>query len=500
MGECHNCEGDSQSKKLKGPRGLRGEVGPQGPPGISSASVIGPQGPQGIPGADGVNGNQGYSAYEVWKMLPGNAGKTEAQFITAITGAAGTPPNFVVGTVTAGATPGVTAVTVGNTCTLNFVLAQGPTGPSGGPGPAGIQGNPAPNSLVYKRNASSTSLGAWNDNTGNFETATVININKTSLLGYTGTPASSLNAEDWNSGILVDSLIQITARLDSTKFGIYKVVSIFDNTSYKSYTVIKIAANGVSSTVGEEVTISYSIPGVNTINNASVTVPIGVIWPIGTQNTKALPNGWLLCDGAPYAISTYPDLFAEIGTTYAQPGDPLTTFRVPDLIDRVPYGCIDGNVGTVVGDNSIVGTITGTASTVVTGTSSVSISGTAVVDIDASNLPAHTHGVTGLTTDAAGEHYHNYHTSNSGGGSNLHADSGGADDDQTVGTDNAGSHTHSISGTIDSAGVAGTTQAFGTISGIGSGTVNGFGNGTITGSVNGDNRQKGLSLRFMIKY
>jgi microcystin-dependent protein len=500
MSKCNNCEGDSQSKKLKGPRGLRGEAGPAGPVGISSASVIGPKGDQGDPGQDGNNGLQGYSAYEVWKMLPGNAGKTETQFITAITGTPGTPPTFVVGTVTAGPTPGVNAVTVGNVCTLNFVLAQGPTGAPGSIGGPGPQGAPGPNSLVYKRLASSTLPGSWNDNTGNYETATVLNISKTSLAGYTGIAAVSLNADDWNQGIIVDSFIQIISRIDSTKFGIYRVVSMFDNTSYMSYTVIKIAASGLSSSINEEVTISYTIPGNSIISTASVTVPIGIIWPIGTQNTKALPAGWLLCDGAPYAIATYPALFAEIGTSFAQPGDPINVFRVPDLIDRVPYGCIDGNVGTVVGDNAIVGTITGTASTVVTGTAAVAVTGTAAVNIDVSNLPQHTHAVTGLSTDLAGDHQHFYNTSNSGGGSLSRADSGGADNDQTIGTSFAGQHSHPISGTIDNAGSPGTTQATGAISGTGSGPISGFGTGTITGSVAGDNRQKGLSLRFMIKY
>jgi len=490
MSECNNCEGESQNKNLKGPRGRRGEVGPQGPVGPASGSVIGPQGPQGNPGNNGLNGAPGLSAYQVWLMLPGNAGKTEAQFITAITGAAGTPPTFVVGTVTAGPTPGVTAVTVGTVCTLNFVLAQGPTGPSGGPGPLGPQGAPGPNTLVYKRLASSSAAGAWNDDTGNYDTATLINICKTSLLGYSGTPGAALNADDWNQGIIVDSLIQITSRVDSTKFGIYKVVSIVDNSSFMTYSVIKIAANGVSSVLNEEVTISYTVPGVNTINNTSLTIPVGVIWPIGTQNTKALPNGFLLCDGSPYAIATYPDLFAEIGTTYSQPGDPLTVFRVPDLIDTIPYGCADGNVGTLVGTNVLSAPVTGSAT--------VALSGSATVNIDASNLPLHTHGVSGLSVGGGGEHTHQVQGRESGtdvsevnGGANINRGNTSVLNNGMI-NQNDGSHTHSISGSIDNAGTAGTTQASGSISGTGS--------GSISGTANGDNRQKGLSLRFMIKY
>jgi microcystin-dependent protein len=479
MSECNNCEGESQNKNLKGPRGLRGEIGPQGIPGPASASVVGPQGPQGIPGIDGNNGATGLSAYEVWLMLPGNAGKTEAEFITDITGAAGTPPNFVVGTVTAGATPGVTAVTVGTTCTLNFVLAQGPTGPTGSTGPAGPQGNPGPNSLVYKRIATPATNGGWSDNTGGYETLTVININKTSLLGYTGAPAVALNASDWNLGIVINSCIQITSRVDSSKFGIYKVLAITDNTSYMTYSVLKIAANGSSSTINEEATISYNVPGIDTVNPASVTIPIGVIWPTGTKNGKALPGGWLLCDGSPYAIVTYPALFAEIGLDYAQPGDPLTVFRVPDLIDKVPYGCVDGNVGNDVGNNTL----------------SALVSGTASVTVGIANIPSHVHSlasVDGATVNitSSGDHIHTILRSQgaTGTGANDRADANNQDSGTFSTGVGEGNHTHPTSS------FAGNTAAAG---GSGSPTP---ASGTINGLAAGDNRQKGLSLRFMIKY
>ena len=42
------------------------------------------------------------------------------------------------------------------------------------------------------------------------------------------------------------------------------------------------------------------------------------------------PPGWLKCDGSPVSRSTYPALFAAIGTTYGA-GDGSTTFSLPDL-------------------------------------------------------------------------------------------------------------------------------------------------------------------------
>jgi microcystin-dependent protein len=42
------------------------------------------------------------------------------------------------------------------------------------------------------------------------------------------------------------------------------------------------------------------------------------------------PDGWLLCHGASVSQSTYPDLFAVIGTAWGQTGD-AGTFNLPDM-------------------------------------------------------------------------------------------------------------------------------------------------------------------------
>ena len=63
-------------------------------------------------------------------------------------------------------------------------------------------------------------------------------------------------------------------------------------------------------------------------------VPSGTVLPFA--GTTA-PIGFLLCSGQAVSRSTYPDLFAAIGTTYGA-GDGSTTFNVPDLRGRVPAG------------------------------------------------------------------------------------------------------------------------------------------------------------------
>lgn len=74
--------------------------------------------------------------------------------------------------------------------------------------------------------------------------------------------------------------------------------------------------------------------------------------PVGSLQAYAgasAPTGWLLCDGSQQAISTYPELYSVLGTTYGSltngsGGAGSTHFRVPDLRGRMPIGA--GNDGT----------------------------------------------------------------------------------------------------------------------------------------------------------
>jgi microcystin-dependent protein len=54
------------------------------------------------------------------------------------------------------------------------------------------------------------------------------------------------------------------------------------------------------------------------------------------------PTGWLLCDGRSYTQSTYPSLFAAIGTTY---GGGSGIFNVPDYRGRTVIGVGSGTGG-----------------------------------------------------------------------------------------------------------------------------------------------------------
>lgn len=64
----------------------------------------------------------------------------------------------------------------------------------------------------------------------------------------------------------------------------------------------------------------------------------------------AAPSGWLLCDGSEVSRTTYGDLFNVIGTIYGV-GDDTTTFNLPDMRGRAPYGIGNDSVPTNLGEN-----------------------------------------------------------------------------------------------------------------------------------------------------
>lgn len=73
----------------------------------------------------------------------------------------------------------------------------------------------------------------------------------------------------------------------------------------------------------------------------------GFIYPLAGS---VIPEGFLLCDGAEYGRTEFPELFAAIGTIYGE-GDGSTTFNVPNLQTRVPVGAGEGyGLGAVGGE------------------------------------------------------------------------------------------------------------------------------------------------------
>lgn len=99
---------------------------------------------------------------------------------------------------------------------------------------------------------------------------------------------------------------------------------------------------------------NYATGHLMTAAEINAICPVGSVLPFGGA---AAPSLWLLCDGASYLRTDYPDLFTAIGTTYGSADG--THFNVPDCRGRgvVGYAASGGHVDvSTLGNNDGVAT------------------------------------------------------------------------------------------------------------------------------------------------
>jgi len=111
---------------------------------------------------------------------------------------------------------------------------------------------------------------------------------------------------------------------------------------------------------------------------------------------SSAPNGWLLCNGAEVAISTYSALYSVLSTTYgiltngAGTNTAGTThFRLPDMRGRVPMGAGTGNQLNASGSGAIYG------GTTMTPRAAGAFGGEETHLLSTAEMPAHTHSPNG---------------------------------------------------------------------------------------------------------
>jgi microcystin-dependent protein len=180
---------------------------------------------------------------------------------------------------------------------------------------------------------------------------------------------------------------------------------------------------------------------------------------------SSAPFGWLFCYGQAVSRTAYPRLFATIADTYGV-GDGSSTFNLPDLRGRTPFGRDDmgGSAANRV-----------TSSSGITGTTLGATGGAQTVTLATTDIPSHTHTGTsasngahshtattssdgahdhGGATGSDGSHTHSFSATTGAGGSHSHTgttDSGGSHT-HTGTSDSGGAHTHTYSATTDSSG------------------------------------------------
>lgn len=151
-----------------------------------------------------------------------------------------------------------------------------------------------------------------------------------------------------------------------------------------------------------------TISNLNVTNN--VTLPPGAL-PSGIPTGSLMPyagssapTDWLLCDGSAVSRTTYVDLFTVIGTVYGS-GDGFSTFNIPDMRGRTPFG-VDNGAGRVTSNNTL-------------GQSSGSQSHT----LSVSEIPSHSHSLPDHT-HTLGSHTHSLSDHTHALGSHSHPFSG----------------------------------------------------------------------------
>ena len=131
--------------------------------------------------------------------------------------------------------------------------------------------------------------------------------------------------------VAADGQTPMTGNLN---LGNNKIINLTDPTSAQ-----EAATKGYVDSVGFAVAPSTAGNVLTSNGTVWTSAPISKVltgsmqmWPTATA-----PTGYLLCAGAAVSRVTYADLYALIGTTYGV-GDGTTTFNLPDLRGRSPFG------------------------------------------------------------------------------------------------------------------------------------------------------------------
>lgn len=155
-------------------------------------------------------------------------------------------------------------------------------------------------------------------------------------LGDTSYKWNNLHVVNANASVVsatsVSATVIVTSNLTATNVAVNSLtdisgttVSIFD----KDGSLVANSDGRISTQRAVKTYVDYVAQGLSNQISSSIgavpRIPAGTVFHHAGVNA---PSGYVVCDGASYQVSAYPDLFAAIGYTFGGAGG---AFRVPDL-------------------------------------------------------------------------------------------------------------------------------------------------------------------------
>lgn len=135
-----------------------------------------------------------------------------------------------------------------------------------------------------------------------------------------------------------NNLIKLTGALIANVSVIFPAIGrsyVVQNNTTGAFTVTLTIGAGASAVSPQGSTRSFVLDGTNVYAESSSDPG-----DIKMRATRAVPFGWLECNGAAISRSTFAALFGAIGTTFGI-GDGSTTFNIPDMRGYFPRGWSD---------------------------------------------------------------------------------------------------------------------------------------------------------------
>lgn len=222
--------------------------------------------------------------------------------------------------------------------------------------------------------------------------------------------------------------------LDST--GKFKTVDNGGNVGYLLDTITKVDTNSY-----QDASITLAKLATSLVN---LLIAPGIMHAFAGPSP---PSGWLVCDGTQYLQSTYPALYAAIGSYYGAGGSGASAwFQVPDLRGRMPIGYVNTAVGGI------------------TARTFGSKAGTETHLLTVAEMPVHNHTATDSHTHVFHSlHQHSYinptGSTNAAVGSGAYSAAGGTNTSTPLGTADYMDNASGFTTIANAGGSGGTTQA-----------------------------------------